>query len=110
MVLPRPFRSRCIASGLLRLAIRLCRPALGKRDQSALHSLLLELGVGIGVISKAILEKGVKPEDIVSLEYSRYFYDHLRARFPGVNFRHGDAFDLDEVLGESRHQQFYCVI
>lgn len=71
---------------------------------------VLELGAGTGVITKAILERGVKPEDIVSLEYSRHFYDHLRGRFPGVDFRHGDAFDLDIALGERRHQQFDCVI
>ena len=71
---------------------------------------VLELGAGTGVITKAILERGVKPEDIVSLEYSRHFYDHLRVRFPGVDFRHGDAFDLDIALGERRHQQFDCVI
>lgn len=71
---------------------------------------VLELGAGTGVITKAILEKGVKPEDIVSLEYSRHFYDHLRVRFPGVDFRHGDAFELDNTLGERRHQQFDSVI
>lgn len=71
---------------------------------------VLELGAGTGVITKAILEKGVKPENVVSLEYSHHFYVHLRARFPEVDFRHGDAFNLDEALGERRHQQFDCVI
>lgn len=71
---------------------------------------VLELGAGTGVITKAILERGVKPQDLVSVEYSRAFYDHLRARFPKVDFRHGDAFDLDNVLGERRQQQFDCVI
>ncbi|MBL0373305.1 methyltransferase domain-containing protein [Rhizobium sp. KVB221] len=71
---------------------------------------VLELGPGTGVITKAILGRGIKPENIVSVEYSKQFYDDLVARFPGVDFRNGDAFDLDGALGECRHRQFDSVI
>lgn len=71
---------------------------------------VLELGAGTGVITKAILERGVKPENLVSLEYSRHFYDHLRIRFPDVDLRLGDAFELDDVLADRRGQMFDCVI
>jgi phosphatidylethanolamine/phosphatidyl-N-methylethanolamine N-methyltransferase len=71
---------------------------------------VLELGAGTGVITKAILEKGVKPENLVSIEYSPHFYDGLVRRFPAVDFRLGDAFELDEVLGDRCRQQFDSVI
>ena len=71
---------------------------------------VLELGPGTGVITKAILARGVKPENLVSVEYSEDFYDHLTQDFPGVNFIHGDAFDLPNTLGKFADQSFDCVI
>ncbi|MDO9418100.1 phospholipid N-methyltransferase PmtA [Pararhizobium sp.] len=71
---------------------------------------VLELGAGTGVITKAILQRGVRPENLISVEFAKDFYDHLLARFPGVDFRHGDAFNLDTTLGESRNTLFDCVI
>src|SRR5690606_26723620 len=62
------------------------------------HSCLpvLELGPGTGVITKAILARGVKPENLYSIEYSEDFVAHLRQHYAGVNVIHGDAFDLDK--------------
>jgi phosphatidylethanolamine/phosphatidyl-N-methylethanolamine N-methyltransferase len=71
---------------------------------------VLELGPGTGVITKAILEGGVKPENLVSVEFSTDFYEHLVERFPGVDFINGDAFDLETTLGERRSEQFDCVV
>ena len=71
---------------------------------------VLELGPGTGVITKAILEAGVKPEDLWSVEYSEDFVLHLRTRYPGVNIVHGDAFDLDATLGERSGLIFDSII
>jgi phosphatidylethanolamine/phosphatidyl-N-methylethanolamine N-methyltransferase len=71
---------------------------------------VLELGPGTGVITKAILAMGVKPENLVSVEYSTQFYDHLVEKFPGVRFVNGDAFNIEETLAEYRGQKFDCVI
>ncbi|MER9883782.1 hypothetical protein [Mesorhizobium sp. M0118] len=57
---------------------------------------ILELGAGTGVITKAILERGIKPHQLVSVEYSRNFYDGLVQRFSGVDFRLGNAFQFYE--------------
>lgn len=46
----------------------------------------------------------------MSVEYSRNFYDSLVQRFPGVDFRLGNAFALNEVLGERKGEQFDCVV
>ncbi|UVK35740.1 methyltransferase domain-containing protein (plasmid) [Mesorhizobium sp. AR10] len=71
---------------------------------------VLELGAGTGVITKAILARGVAPRQLVSVEYSRNFFDGLTQRLPGVDFRLGDAFQLDQVLGDRRGEQFDCVV
>ncbi len=71
---------------------------------------VLELGPGTGVITRAILDRGVRPEKLVSVEYSGEFVRHLRDKFPGVNFVNGDAFSLTEALQDFRGQKFDCVI
>lgn len=70
---------------------------------------VLELGPGTGAITKAILNR-VAPEQLYSVEYSTAFYQHLKEAFPRVNLFNGDAYDLDEVLGDSKPEQFDCVI
>nr|WP_316651788.1 class I SAM-dependent methyltransferase [uncultured Gellertiella sp.] len=71
---------------------------------------VLELGPGTGVITRAILGRGVPPEKIYSIEYSSDFYQHLVEQYPGVNFIHGDAFNLDHTLAHLEGQQFDSVI
>ncbi len=71
---------------------------------------VLELGPGTGIITKAIMKRGVAPENIVSIEYSTDFYQHLTRTLPAVNFINGDAFDLDRTLGDWKGRQFDAVI
>lgn len=71
---------------------------------------VLELGPGTGVITKAILAMGIKPENLVSIEYSTQFYQHLQDKYPGVNFINGDAFNIEQTLEAYRGQKFDCVI
>ncbi|MGB3503288.1 MAG: class I SAM-dependent methyltransferase [Mesorhizobium sp.] len=61
---------------------------------------VLELGPGTGVITRAILARGVKPENLWSIEYSPEFFAHLTKAMPDVRFIQGDAFDLDATLPE----------
>lgn len=71
---------------------------------------VLELGPGTGVITKAILERGIDPKNLFSVEYSDDFVGHLRADFPKVNIVQGDAFNLDEALGVNAGTTFDCVV
>lgn len=72
---------------------------------------VLELGPGTGIITKAILERGIAPEKLHAIEFSTDFYQHLIEHYPGVNFINGDAFDLDATLGETlKDQKFDCVV
>jgi phosphatidylethanolamine/phosphatidyl-N-methylethanolamine N-methyltransferase len=71
---------------------------------------VLETGPGTGVITKAILERGVAPENLYALEFSPEFALHLRRNFPKVNVIEGDAFDLDGSLPDTAPKAFDCVI
>ncbi|THV23984.1 phospholipid N-methyltransferase PmtA [Peteryoungia ipomoeae] len=71
---------------------------------------VLELGPGTGVITKQILARGIPAEKIYSIEYSEDFYQRLTQDYPGVNFIHGDAFDIEATLGSMANQTFDCVI
>ena len=71
---------------------------------------VLELGPGTGVITKAILEAGVRPANLWCIEYSPDFVAHLERRYPGVNIIHGDAFNLDATLGDKRDTKFDSIV
>jgi Phospholipid N-methyltransferase len=71
---------------------------------------VLETGPGTGVITRAILSRGIPPERLHAIEYSPQFAEHLRRNFAGVNVIQGDAFDLDTTLGADAPKLFDCVI
>ncbi len=71
---------------------------------------VLELGPGTGVITKAILDRGIRPDKLVAVEYSTDFYTHLVDSFPGVKFIHGDAFDLKKTLAPLGNIKFDAVV
>ncbi|MDR3495957.1 MAG: methyltransferase domain-containing protein [Ancalomicrobiaceae bacterium] len=55
---------------------------------------VVELGPGTGVVTEAILERGIAASRLVSIEYSPDFCALLRERFPGVHFLQGDAYGI----------------
>lgn len=59
---------------------------------------VIELGPGTGVVTKALIERGVDPSRIVAIEYSPEFCRLLSERFPGITIIRGDAYDLDRTL------------
>jgi len=71
---------------------------------------ILELGPGLGVVTRALLNAGVAPERITSIEYDREFATTLRERFPRVNVIQGDGFDLDATLGDGGQTKFSAIL
>ncbi len=59
---------------------------------------VVELGPGTGVVTKALIERGVDPSRIIAIEYSPDFCRLLAERFPGITVIRGDAYDLDKSL------------
>jgi phosphatidylethanolamine/phosphatidyl-N-methylethanolamine N-methyltransferase len=63
------------------------------------HGPVLELGPGTGVVTQAILARGLAPSELTLVEYDKGFATLLRNRFPDVRVVRGDAFDLQRTLG-----------
>jgi phospholipid N-methyltransferase len=64
--------------------------------------LVVELGGGTGVITAALLARGVPYERLVVVERSPVLAAHLARRFAGVRVIEGDAAHLGEWLREGR--------
>jgi phosphatidylethanolamine/phosphatidyl-N-methylethanolamine N-methyltransferase len=71
---------------------------------------VLEVGPGTGVITKAILARGVRPENLTCVEYAHDFVLHLRRNYPGIDVIEGDAFDLETTLGDKANATFDSVV
>ncbi len=71
---------------------------------------VLEIGPGTGVISEAILARGVAPSDLTLVEYDEELAGHLAARYPHVQVIQGDAFDLDRTLGGRGNMPFGAIV
>lgn len=59
---------------------------------------VVELGPGTGVVTQALLERGVAPGRIVSVEFNPEFCTLLQRRFPGVRIVEGDAYGFSTTL------------
>lgn len=88
---------------------RLCR-LMVEHAQPDPDGYVLELGAGTGVVTETLIEAGIRPDRIVSVEYNRAFYKLLKERFPKVHFIHGDALDLDSTLGQFKDTTFSAVL
>jgi phospholipid N-methyltransferase len=60
--------------------------------------LVVELGAGTGVVTQALLDRGVSVDRLRVVERSPAFVQHLRKRFPAVPVIQGDATALDGLL------------
>lgn len=63
---------------------------------------VLELGPGTGVVTEALIERGIAPERITTIEFDPDFASLLRTRFPRVRIIENDAFDLS-LAGDAAH-------
>jgi phosphatidylethanolamine/phosphatidyl-N-methylethanolamine N-methyltransferase len=87
----------------------LARAMAAAADVSA-PGLVLELGPGTGVVTEALIARGVAPERIVAVEFDSRFCSYLRERFPTVNIVEGDAFAVDTTLPPDLRGPFSAVI
>lgn len=74
-----------------------CR-LIAERAEWDADEVVVELGAGTGVITRALLAAGVPAEKLLVVEIVPEMAEHLRASLPGVQVVCGDAFDLPQVL------------
>lgn len=71
---------------------------------------ILELGPGTGVVTEALVLRGIAPGRITSVEYDANFAALVRARCPGVRVIQGDAFDLGKTLGDRARDKLCAIV
>jgi phosphatidylethanolamine/phosphatidyl-N-methylethanolamine N-methyltransferase len=72
--------------------------------------LILELGPGTGVVTAALIARGIPPKRIVSIEYDPDFAKLVAQRFPGVRVIRGDAYDLRGTFGAESFAPFAAIV
>jgi phosphatidylethanolamine/phosphatidyl-N-methylethanolamine N-methyltransferase len=70
---------------------------------------VVELGAGTGTLTEAIVERGVRPENLYLVEQHAMFCDVLRQRFPGSSVVQADAAALTDSLGSLRGTVDYVI-
>jgi phospholipid N-methyltransferase len=70
---------------------------------------VVELGAGTGTLTSAILDLGVRPEDLYLIEQHADFCAVLRERFPRASVLQVDAAALTASLGELRGTVDYVI-
>ncbi len=63
---------------------------------------VLELGPGTGVVTDALLARGIAPERLIAIEYDPDFARLVASRFPTITVINGDAFALASTLGQHK--------
>jgi phosphatidylethanolamine/phosphatidyl-N-methylethanolamine N-methyltransferase len=66
------------------------------------ESFVLELGPGTGIVTAALLKRGLREEKLVAIEHNPKLAKLLRERFPRAHIITGDAWQLDDLLRNHR--------
>ena len=89
-------------------------PALAQRMASYIDpsssGKVLELGPGTGVVTQAVIERGIEPSRILAVEYSNQFVDMLNDRFAGAQVVQGDAYDFEAIHQDHIHEPLSAVV
>jgi phosphatidylethanolamine/phosphatidyl-N-methylethanolamine N-methyltransferase len=62
------------------------------------NAYVLELGPGTGVVTEALVKRGLREDRLIAIEMSPKMADHLRQVFPRATIITGDAFELDALI------------
>jgi phosphatidylethanolamine/phosphatidyl-N-methylethanolamine N-methyltransferase len=84
--------------------------AIARQVDPALPGPVLELGPGTGVVTEALIERGVAPERITAIEYDPDFAALVARRFSKARVVRGDAFDFVHTLGLSDGDRFAAIV
>ena len=63
--------------------------------------LILELGPGTGVITRALLHRGIPRDRIIAVECEPSFVKTMRQTFPGLVVHNGDALEFEKFIPSS---------
>lgn len=81
--------------------------AIAAQVDPAVEGPVLELGPGTGIVTEALVERGIAPERIIAIEYDPDFANMVAERCPGVRVLRGDAFNFPLLTGD---MQFAAIV
>jgi phosphatidylethanolamine/phosphatidyl-N-methylethanolamine N-methyltransferase len=84
--------------------------AMARAIGPARDGLVVELGPGTGPVTKALIESGVRPSDLLLVEFDAKFCRLLAARFPGVRVVQGDAYALERTLADHAGRPIRAIV
>src|SRR6516165_3138115 len=76
---------------------RLLAAAMARWLPANRESYVLELGPGTGMVTQALLRRGLREEKLVAIEHNPKMAQLLRERFPRAHIITGDACHLDQL-------------
>jgi len=84
--------------------------AIARQVDPARPGPVLELGPGTGVLTQAVLERGIDPGRLTLVEFDPDMAAFLAGHFEGVDVIEGDAFELARTLGAKAREPFSAII
>ena len=66
---------------------------------------VIELGGGTGVFTRAVIQHGIAPRDLMVLELNDQLFAHLRDTFTGAHVVHGNACELKNLAEQDGYLQ-----
>jgi phosphatidylethanolamine/phosphatidyl-N-methylethanolamine N-methyltransferase len=84
--------------------------AMARAVEPGGDGLVVELGPGTGPVTRALIERGIRRDRLVLVEYEPSFCRLLAQRFPGVRVIQGDAFRLSETLEALANEPIRAVV
>ncbi len=95
----KTWASKPLTTGAVTPSGRALARAMAARIDPAWTGPIIELGPGTGVVTAALLERGIDPGRLVAIEYNPDFARLLQNRFPASRVIEGDAYGLKRTLG-----------
>lgn len=74
------------------------------------NDVIIELGPGTGIITTALLKKGISPKQIIAIEKSPKLVQFLKKAFSGVTVIEGDAAHLDQILSNFKDKKIRYIV
>jgi len=68
------------------------------------NELVVELGAGTGIVTEALLQRGIPPERLIAIEQAPSLTEYLHQRYPQARIINGDALHLSQLLGSDCQQ------
>ncbi|WP_372053598.1 phosphoethanolamine methyltransferase [Tistrella mobilis] len=94
----REFLRAPLRTGAQQPSSRALATAMAAEIDPAADGPVVELGPGTGVVTRALLDRGIPEDRLILIELNPSFADHVRRSFPRATVLNGSAFDMRRLI------------